>query len=65
MCEQELDKLRRSVQDAVWQGMCGSNLYNLLLAGLWLEGCQLVGLLVTSIKQQATGSKGDSPFSLA
>ena len=42
--------------------MCGSDSYNLLLAGLWLrlEGCQLVGLLATSIKQQATGSKGDS-----
>ena len=33
--------------------MCGSNVHNLLLAGLWLrlEGCQLVGLPATSIKQ--------------
>ena len=36
--------------------------YNLLLAELWLrhESCQLVGLPATSIKLQATGSKGES-----
>lgn len=38
-------------------------LCNLLLAELWLklESCQLVGLLATSVKQQATGeSTGES-----
>ena len=62
MCEQELDKLRRRVHDAVYQGMCGSKFYNLLLAELWLrlQSCQLTGLPATRIKQQATGYKGES-----
>ena len=40
----------------MYQKMCGSRFYDLLLAGLWLR---LVGLPATNIKQQATGSKGD------
>ena len=62
MCQQELDKSRRRVHDAMYQTTCGINSYNVLLAELWLrlESCQLVGLPATSIKQQATGSKGES-----
>lgn len=37
MCEQELHKSRRRVLHAVYRGMCGSNMYSLLLAQLWLK----------------------------
>ena len=60
MCEQELEKSRRRVHDAVYQRLCGSEFYKLLLAELKLESCELVGLPATSIRQQATESKGES-----
>ena len=49
-------------EGAVYQKLCGSNCYNLLLAELWprLESCQLVGLPATSSKQQATRFKEES-----
>lgn len=41
--------------------MCGISFDSLLLAELWLklERCQLVRLPAKSIKQEATGSKGE------
>ena len=61
MCEQELDKSRRRVPDAVYPRLCDSEFYKIVLAELWLkpEGYELAGLPATSIKQQATESKGE------
>ena len=44
MCEQELDKLRRRVHDAVYKRLCGSEFYKLPQVELWLklESCELV-----------------------
>ena len=50
----------RTVHDSVYHRLRGSEFYKLLLAELKLERCELVGLPATSIKQQATESKGES-----
>ena len=44
VCEQELDKSRRRVHDAVYRRLCGSEFHKLLLAELKLESCELVDL---------------------
>ena len=44
------------------KGYVAVTVHNLVLAELWLKlvSCQLVGLSAMSIKQQITGSKGES-----